>query len=157
MKSLTILPLLLSATPVMASGHEEAEMLGSLAVGFGTVFIGLLALLSSMYIVAALVAAPEKRKAAKAAQAAQAASAGLQVKSAQAAVGEGELAAIAMALYLHDRGLAAELDQRLTWSQMNKPFSPWVQDGKGTMHTHRINLHATSATGRIPRRSGESK
>ena len=156
MKSSKILPLLLLAAPLMAAGHEETEMLGSLAVGFSTVFVGLLALLVSMYIVAALVAAPEKRKAAKAAQAASAGGT-VQLKSSQKAIGEGELAAIVTALYLEDRRLALELDQRLTWSQMFKPFSPWVQDGKGTMHTHRINLHATSATGRIPRRNGEAR
>jgi|GEM_PF-2566048 len=66
-------------------------------------------------------------------------------------------AAVALALHLDDHAMRELEAQRLTWSEMIKPFSPWLMDGKTSLHTRRIRWRPNAAPGRIVRHPGLGK
>lgn len=66
-------------------------------------------------------------------------------------------AAVALALHLDEHATRELEAQRLTWTEMIKPFSPWLMDGKTSLHTRRIRWRANAAPGRIVRDRGLGK
>jgi Na+-transporting methylmalonyl-CoA/oxaloacetate decarboxylase gamma subunit len=135
--------------------YDWIEILNSLAIGLGTVFVGLLTLMGAMKLMVLLVARQQARSRAREEAAARAPATG-QGPPADSAPGDGSLsgelmAAITIALHLDALALEELEAQRLTWTRMFKPFSPWLMDAKNSLHTHRIRYRAHGSTGRILR------
>lgn len=140
---------------------QASTALTALLMGMGTVFTGLVLLQFSMYF----SAWANTRKAATAAGAPLPATQedlGTRIQPASAPqvrvlgadgqpVSGDLLAAIALALHLEQHALAEAEAQRLTWTAMFKPFSPWVMDGKTSLHTRRIRWRANASAGVIVR------
>lgn len=140
---------------------QTSTAVTALVMGMGTVFVGLALLQMAMYF----SAWANNRKAPTVAGSAAPAAAvelgtliqpasepGLQVVDADGQPVSGELlVAIALAIHLDSHALEELEAQRLTWTAMFKPFSPWVMDGKTSLHTRRIRWRATAATGTIVR------
>jgi Na+-transporting methylmalonyl-CoA/oxaloacetate decarboxylase gamma subunit len=138
---------------------QTSTAVTALVMGMGTVFVGLALLQMAMYF----SAWANNRKApvpvASVAQPVElgtlvqpASEPGLQVVDADGQVVSGDLlVAIALAIHLDSHALEEMEAQRLTWTAMFKPFSPWVMDGKTSLHTRRIRWRATAATGTIVR------
>lgn len=139
------------------------EALDALILGMGTVFVGLLLLMAAMKAMVVTVGALQQREKARAeakeraAQAARRSGGGtdLEMSDDEGEFASGELvAAAALALHL-DALVFEELEaQRLTWTRMFKPFSPWLMDAKNSLHTHRIRYRAHGSTGSIVRERG---
>jgi len=142
--------------------HDLIEALDSLVLGMGTVFLGLLTLMAAMHLMVRSVAGLQARETARArsrdleaAERAAADGPGLLVVDADGEPVSGELvAAVAAALHLDALALAELEAQRLTWTRMFKPFSPWLMDAKNSLHTHRIRYRAHGSTGSIVRERG---
>jgi Na+-transporting methylmalonyl-CoA/oxaloacetate decarboxylase gamma subunit len=60
-------------------------------------------------------------------------------------------AAVALALHLDEHAHREQEARLLTWTEMIRPFSPWVMDGKTSLHTRRLRWRANAAPGRILR------
>jgi Na+-transporting methylmalonyl-CoA/oxaloacetate decarboxylase gamma subunit len=139
--------------------------LKALVFGMGTVFLGLITLLAAMKTTTRLLTRPAPALAQGSAPGGEDYSQVQLSKPMAPAVTSDEglpasaelIAAVAMALHLDHLALAELEEQRLTWTRMFKPFSPWLMDSKNSLHTHRIRFRATSATGTIVReRTGRS-
>ncbi|MFA7331716.1 MAG: OadG family protein [Candidatus Delongbacteria bacterium] len=138
---------------------QTSTAVSALVMGMGTVFVGLALLQMAMYFSAwannrkVPVAAASVTPAVELGTLIQPASEpGLQVLDADGNPVSGELlVAIALAIHLDSHALEELEAQRLTWTAMFKPFSPWVMDGKTSLHTRRIRWRATAATGTIVR------
>jgi Na+-transporting methylmalonyl-CoA/oxaloacetate decarboxylase gamma subunit len=121
--------------------HDMQEALQALALGMGTVFCGLLMLLAAMKTVGWTLAR-RPRKVVDAENVSQ--------EDPEDLVMSADLvAAIAAALHMDQLAMEEMEAQRLTWTRMFKPFSPWLMDSKNTLHTHRLRWHAVGAPGRI--------
>lgn len=133
---------------------ELHEALNALLLGMSTVFSGLLMLLLAMKLVGGTIEWRLRYKERKANDARLAAKGGnaAMVEVEQEGRLSGDLvAAIGLALQLDQEVLDEMEAQRLTWTRMFKPFSPWLMDSKNTLHTHRIRYHAVGRTGSIVR------
>lgn len=143
--------------------HDLVEALDSLVLGMGTVFVGLLMLMGAMKLMVLSVqglATRERTRQEAATRLAQAAAGGASAPALALVDDEGDfasgelVAAAALALHLDALALEELEAQRLTWTRMFKPFSPWLMDAKNSLHTHRIRYRAHGSTGSIVRERG---
>lgn len=133
--------------------------LKALVVGMGTVFTGLVVLQGTMYLSAWYLNRAPVTRPAPAAGGPDYSKVQLSDPPVAAALAvDGDLpisaemvAAAILALHM-DRLAHEELEaQRLTWTAMFKPFSPWLMDSKNSLHTHRIRYRAVGGAGTIVR------
>jgi len=130
----------------------------AMVFGMGTVFTCLVVLLIAMHATArALNPAPKALPAARLGpdyskvQLSDPPVAPLATSDEGLPVSAEMVAAAILALHL-DRLALEELEaQRLTWTAMFKPFSPWLMDSKNSLHTHRIRYRAVGGAGTIVR------
>jgi Na+-transporting methylmalonyl-CoA/oxaloacetate decarboxylase gamma subunit len=131
--------------------------LKAMVFGMGTVFTCLVLLQGTMYTTARLLN-PAPKAPAGSAKGQDYSKVQLSDPPLAAVAAEGDLpvsaemvAAAILALHM-DRLAHEELEaQRLTWTAMFKPFSPWLMDSKNSLHTHRIRYRAVGGVGTIVR------
>ncbi len=121
--------------------HDMQEAMQALALGMGTVFCGLLMLLAAMKTVGWTLSRTHKKV--------QEVGNVSQEDPEESVMSADLVAAIATALHMDQLAMEEMEAQRLTWTRMFKPFSPWLMDSKNTLHTHRLRWHAVGAPGRI--------
>jgi Na+-transporting methylmalonyl-CoA/oxaloacetate decarboxylase gamma subunit len=143
---------------------QTSTAITALVMGMGTVFVGLALLQMAMYFsawannrktapVTATAGAPALMQSTELGTLIQPASEpALNVMTADGEPVTGELlVAIALAIHLEQHALQEMEAQRLTWTAMFRPFSPWVMDAKTSLHTRRIRWRANAAPGVIVR------
>jgi len=132
--------------------------LKAMVFGMGTVFICLVLLQLTMYTTARLLN-PAPKAATRSAKGPDYSKVQLSDPPLAAAVsGDDDLpiaaemvAAAILALHLDRLAHESLESQRLTWTAMFKPFSPWLMDSKNSLHTHRIRYRAVGGAGTIVR------
>lgn len=132
--------------------------LKAMVFGMGTVFTCLVLLQATMYTTARLLnpaskaaSAPAKGPDYSKVQLSEPPATPLVLGDEGLPVSAEMVAAAILALHM-DRLAQEELEaQRLTWTAMFKPFSPWLMDSKNSLHTHRIRYRAVGGAGTIVR------
>lgn len=132
----------------------------ALGMGMGVVFVGLTLLQWAMYLSTwaftrkstALGGVPSPGLGGLEGTVVQPSGEGVKVSRADGGAISAEMAAaVALALHLDEHAHRELEARRLTWTEMIRPFSPWVMDGKTSLHTRRLRWRANAAPGRIVR------
>lgn len=133
----------------------------ALSMGMGVVFVGLTLVQWALYFSTWVFTRKSGAALAKKGQVAallqegtliQPSGEGLRLRLAHGGSVSAEMAAaVALALHLDEHARREEETRLLTWTEMIRPFSPWVMDGKTSLHTRRLRWRANAAPGRMLR------